>query len=259
MTPVIITGCAGKMGKALMERAKAQNIFLIGATEKKDSPFIGHPIGDVIVSSSLESLLTKKAVVIDFTDPKAGLAHVRSCIQKNTPIVIGTTGFTDTEKKEIEKASKSIPIVLSPNMSVGINLLFKLLSEAAATLNDYDIEIIEAHHRLKKDAPSGTAVGLAEVIAKATKRNYPKDFNFHRQGLVGERSSKEIGMQVIRGGDIVGEHTVMFCGVGERIEFKHVATNRHTFADGALKASQWVANQKPGLYSMQNVLGFNPS
>ncbi|OGQ08764.1 MAG: 4-hydroxy-tetrahydrodipicolinate reductase [Deltaproteobacteria bacterium RIFCSPLOWO2_12_FULL_40_28] len=259
MTPVIITGCAGKMGKALIERAKFQNIFLIGATEKKDSPLIGQNIGDVIVSSSLETLLTKKAVVIDFTDPKASLAHVYSCTEKKIPVVIGTTGFTETAKKEIEKAAKNIPIVFSPNMSVGVNLLFKLLSEAASTLSDYDIEIIEAHHRLKKDAPSGTAIGLAKVIAQATKRNYPKDFNFHRQGLTGERASKEIGMQVIRGGDIVGEHTVMFCGTGERVEFKHVATNRHTFADGALKASQWVANQKPGLYSMQNVLGFNPS
>ncbi|OGN63081.1 MAG: 4-hydroxy-tetrahydrodipicolinate reductase, partial [Chlamydiae bacterium RIFCSPHIGHO2_12_FULL_49_11] len=171
-------------------------------------------------------------------------------------IVIGTTGLSADQETVILSTARKIPIVLSPNMSVGVNTLFKLAADAAKILGaGYDLEILEAHHRQKKDAPSGTAVKIAEILAAATSRRYPQDVNFHRQGMTGERDPREIGMQVIRGGDIVGEHTVFYCGAGERLEIRHVATSRSTFADGALRAAKWIVGQKPGLYTMGDVLG----
>ncbi|MBX7147767.1 4-hydroxy-tetrahydrodipicolinate reductase [bacterium] len=259
-TNVIITGALGRMGQTLVTRATEQSQFytLVGATEYTNHPQIGEALKGVTIENSLELVLskTKNAVVIDFTSPKATLAHLEQIQKHGAKIVIGTTGFEPAEKKKIIDASKKTAIVMASNMSVGVNTLFSLVSMAAKILNQgYDIEVIEAHHKLKKDAPSGTAVSLAEVLAEATKRIYPDNFNFHREGMIGERKQSEIGMQVIRGGDIVGEHTVMFCGMGERLELKHIATSRSTFADGALRAAAWLSSKQSGLYDMRDVLG----
>ncbi len=268
-TSVIITGAAGRMGKTLVARALSmEGLQLAGATEQKDAPSIGQDAGvfvglsetGVLLSDSLDQTLKSAGtgvVIIDFTSPKALESHLSSALARSIPIVIGTTGMDDTQRATITTASKKIPIVLAPNMSIGVNTLFGLTAQAAGILKDsFDMEVFEAHHKLKKDAPSGTAVRLAEILAENTSRSYPDDIVFHREGLVGERTQKEIGMQVLRGGDIVGEHTVFFCGNGERIELTHRATNRQTFADGALRAACWIVGQKPGLYTMQHVLGF---
>lgn len=261
MTKIIITGCSGRMGKELVSLILSSKEYqLVGVTENTGSKIIGQNIGEteITISKNLEEIFKRKikGIIIDFTTPEATLSHLECAMTHQVPIVIGTTGFDEAGKKKIEAASKKIPIVFSPNMSVGVNTLFKLIAEAARILgSDYDLEVFEAHHNLKKDSPSGTAVKIAEILAKATGLNYPKDFNFHREGLVGERKKKEIGMQVLRGGDIVGEHTVFYCGAGERLEIKHVATSRKTFATGALRAARWLDKKKPGLYDMSHVLG----
>lgn len=259
------------MGKTLVNRAMALKKFdLMGATEAPKSPFLEQDIGVVCGLPSLQKKITSsikeivasnkkvKTVVIDFTTPEASLNHLIQACEYHLPLVIGTTGFNDTQQQKIKKASTQIPIVLSPNMSVGVNTLFELAAKAYSILGeDFDIEILEAHHTLKKDAPSGTAVKLAQILANISNRKYPDDFNFGRKGLIGQRPKKEIGMQVIRGGDIVGEHTVFFCGQGERLEIKHIATSRNTFADGALRAALWLASKKAGFYSMRDVLNIN--
>ncbi len=274
MIPIIITGAGGRMGKTLVAAVTTSKEFrLVGATERSDSPLVGKDAGVVAGLDPLEVLISKdlaqvfaqiklslkkiRPVVIDFTHPDATLGHLSQTVSHKTPMVIGTTGFTSAQLKELGRLSSKIPLVVSPNMSIGVNMLFKLVTEAAHVLGqEYDMEIFEAHHRLKKDAPSGTAVRLAEILADKSGRNYPKDFVFHRQGMIGERHSKEIGIQVLRGGDIVGEHTVFFCGNGERLEIKHVATSRQTFADGALRAASWISGKKPGLYDMSHVLQY---
>lgn len=273
MVPIIITGAAGRMGQTLVAQTVLSDKYqLVGVTEFASSSAIGQDAGQIagvqkvnisVVASLTEAIKngTKIAsgvapVVIDFTQIDATLQHVEQVIRSEIPLVIGTTGFSADQRGQIEKAAKKIPIVMAPNMSVGVNTLFKLIGDAAKILGEgFDLEVVEAHHRLKKDAPSGTAVRIGEILAETTGRNYPKDAQFHREGLIGERSSKEIGMQVIRGGDIVGEHTVMYCGAGERLEIKHVATSRKTFADGALRAAAWLVDRKAGLYDMQDVLG----
>lgn len=264
--PVIVVGAMGKMGSTISARAsEISGVRLLARLDRAeaasgDCKAVGNPYG-VGVTGILDGIKAdlgknEKPVLIDFTSPEATLSHLQAAVTNNWAIVIGTTGFSSEQKKIIESAAKKIPIVLSPNMSVGVNTLFRLAAEAARILGEpFDIEVFEAHHRLKKDAPSGTAVKLAEVVAAATGRSYPQDIVFHREGLTGPRTQKEIGMQVIRGGDIVGEHTVYFCGMGERVEIKHVATSRNTFADGALRAAAWLAGQKPGLYDMGDVLG----
>lgn len=271
MTSIIITGCAGRMGKTLVNRAMALKKFdLMGATEAPKSPFLGQDIGVVCglpplqkkIASSIKEVVVSnkkvKTVIIDFTTPKAGLDHLIHACEYHLPLVIGTTGFNEAQQQKIKKASTQIPIVLSPNMSVGVNTLFELVAQACQILGeDFDIEILEAHHSLKKDAPSGTAVKLAQILAEISNRKYPDDFSFGRKGIIGQRPKKEIGMQVIRGGDIVGEHTVFFCGQGERLEIKHTATSRNTFADGALRAAAWLATKKVGLYSMRDVLNIS--
>lgn len=272
-TPVIITGALGRMGRELLNQAYTLPEYgIVGATEHPKSHGLGQDMGTLIgvggltipLSASLEEVFSSKdnlkrrtkPVIIDFTSPPATLNHLSLAVEYQVPMVIGTTGFEESQKAAITKAAKKIPIVMAPNMSVGVNALFQLVGEAARILGKgYDIEILEAHHRLKKDAPSGTAVKLAEILAASTGRTYPTDFNFHRQGQTGERPSNEIGMQVIRGGDIVGEHTVYFIANGERVELTHVATSRSTFAQGALRAAAWLQKQKPGLYDMKGVLG----
>lgn len=265
-TQVIITGSQGRMGQTLMARANELNGFsLVGATEHEASPALGKTIlPEVNITSNLGELITQlknkniKPIIIDFTLPEPTLNHIKIAEKHKTPIVIGTTGFTEEEKKQIQSASKTIPIVLAPNMSVGVNTLFKLIADATKILGEgYDLEVIEAHHRLKKDSPSGTAVRIGEILAESSGRKYPDDANFHREGFIGERTDKEIGMQTIRGGDIVGDHTVMYCGTGERLEIKHIATSRATFADGALRAAKWLEDKSQGLFDMQDVLGIS--
>lgn len=285
MISIIVTGAGGKMGRELLGLlGESKEFCLVGAIEKPGSPLIGLdsativgspsigppkvgpikvglPKKSVVIADSLTKALqgvdveNSRPIVVDFSDPSATSNYLKEAEQKNIPMVIGTTGFKTDQLKNIRNASEKIPLVVSPNMSLGVNTLFRLVGEAASILGKgFNLEILEAHHRFKKDAPSGTAVRIAEILAGATGRKYPDDFNFHREGIIGERPSNEIGIQVMRGGDIVGEHSVFYCGDGERLEIRHVATSRKTFALGALRAASWVKNRKPGFYDMTDVL-----
>lgn len=264
---IFVAGANGRMGKTIisqiMDDATAR---LFGASESTGSPVQGADAGlnagshaaSVTITPDLERALQKfkGGVVIDFSSPETTIANIDRAVKHKTPIVVGTTGFDDKQHAAIKVAAAQIAVVHAPNMSVGMNLVFKLVAVAAQVMkDDYDIEVFEAHHRLKKDAPSGTAQKIAQILCEATGRNFPDNVRYNRQGITGERSRSEIGMQVLRGGDIVGDHTVFFCGEGERIEIKHIATSRSTFAAGAIRAAKWVVHQKPGLYSMQDVLG----
>ena len=265
MIKVIVAGAAGRMGSRLVSLIKdSTSLTLVGAVEQKGHPAIGEDAGEtagcghngVRISEDLTSIVEQGEVLIDFSAPESSLANLRVAADRRRPIVLGTTGFSAQDQTEIRALSRAVPCVLSPNMSVGINLLFKIIAEMARTLGEeYDIEVIEAHHHLKKDAPSGTALKLAEVLAKAVNRDLDQVGVYARKGLVGERKRGEIGIQSIRAGDIVGDHTVMFGGMGERIELTHRAQSRDTFARGALRAARWVIKQPPGLYDMQDVLG----
>jgi 4-hydroxy-tetrahydrodipicolinate reductase len=265
MLNVIICGAAGRMGSTLVRLVhESRELSLSGAIESADNPNIGKDAGEVAgvgtlgipIAVDLEPLLKSQTVVIEFTAPEATVAHARSATRKNAAIVIGTTGLNAKQHEEIKKLARSGRILVSANMSLGVNLLVSLLGRVAGILgDDYDVEIIEAHHRFKKDAPSGTALAMAEPIARALKRDLDRAGVCGRKGIVGERTKQEIGLLSVRAGDIVGEHTVIFGGLGERIEFIHRAQSRETFARGALRAAQWLAKQKKGLYSMQDVLG----
>ncbi len=266
MIPVIVTGASGRMGSQIVRMVRAtEGLALAGATERPGSPNgldagvlaglgpIGVPIRDDL-AATLAS--TGARVVIDFTSHEASAAHAELCAERGVALVAGSTGFTPETKARVAAAARRSAIVLSPNMSVGVNVLFALARQAAATLGDaYDVEIVETHHRKKKDAPSGTAVRLAEVAAHALGRDPAKDFVFERSGMVGERTPREIGVQTLRGGDVVGDHTVFFFGEGERIELTHRATSREQFARGAVRAALWVADRSAGLYDMFDVLG----
>lgn len=260
---ITIIGAAGRMGRELIKAVQEKQFELSGAVDKT---LIGSDSGEVagigknniIITDNLEKIIQQSNITVDFTSPEATINNLKLNLKYQVPVVIGTTGLSDAQKKEVEKIAMSIPIVFSPNMSVGVNLLFKLTELAAQVMQDgFDVEIIEAHHRKKKDSPSGTAVRLAEIVAKELKRDVKKDIVYGREGLVGERTDKEIGVLAIRGGDIVGEHTVMFAGIGERVELIHRMSSRYTLAKGAIKAAQWLVNKKqPGLYTMFDVLGF---
>jgi len=237
---------------------------LTGAIESKTNPKIGTDAGiiagigeiGVKIDDRLEKAIDNADVVINFTSPEATLEHLEIVKKFKKSMVIGTTGFSNEQLSIIQKASKKIPIVLSPNMSIGVNLLFKILKDVAKVLgDDYDIEIVEAHHRMKKDAPSGTAIKMAKVIAEALNRNFDEVAVYARKGIIGERTKKEIGIQTVRAGDIVGEHTVIFGGLGERIEIIHKASSRDTFARGALRAVIWLYGKPAGFYDMGDVLG----
>lgn len=264
MTSIVVCGAAGRMGKRILACAMAEKeIKIVGAVEAASSPFVGKDAGevagegtlDVPILSSLEEALSGADVVIDFTMPEVTLKNIETAAKQKKAMVIGTTGFSETQKKEIAAQARHIPVVLSPNMSVGVNLLFDIVGEVARRLGEeYDIEIVEAHHRFKKDAPSGTARRLAEAIAESTGRNLAKDAVYGRKGDSAVRKPHEIGIHAVRAGDIVGDHTVTFCALGERVEISHRAHSRDTFAKGALRAARFVAKQKPGLYSMQEVL-----
>jgi 4-hydroxy-tetrahydrodipicolinate reductase len=194
--------------------------------------------------------------VVDFTAFEVSARHAEVCAGRGVALVIGSTGFTAEARARVSEAARKVPLVLSPNMSVGVNVLFSLVEQAARVLGDaYDVEIVEMHHKMKKDAPSGTAVRLAEVAAGALGRDPRKDLAYARHGMIGERPPRQIGVQTLRGGDVVGEHTVFFAGQGERLELTHRATSREQFARGALRAAAWVVGRPPGLYDMQDVLG----
>jgi len=265
MIKVIIAGAAGRMGGrlvALMQESAA--LTLVAAVEKKGHVAVGEDAGElagcssslITIEDDLAACIGKGEVIIDFSSPAATLEHMRVAAKHRTAMVIGTTGFSSAEMDELKQLAKQLPCVCSPNMSVGVNLLFKVLAEMTRTLQeDYDIEVIEAHHRLKKDAPSGTALKMAEVLAKAMGKDLGQTAVYSRKGMIGERKRGEIGIQTIRAGDIVGDHTVIFGGMGERIELTHRAQSRDTFVRGALRAARWVVKQPPGLYDMLDVLG----
>jgi 4-hydroxy-tetrahydrodipicolinate reductase len=213
------------------------------------------PVG-VPVVDDLAKALPGVDVVIDFTSHDASARHAEACADRGVALVVGSTGFTPEAKARVAAAARRVPIVLSPNMSVGVNVLFELVRQAAKVLGDaYDVEIVELHHKKKRDAPSGTAVRLGEVAAEALGRDAKDALAFARHGILGERPPWQIGLQTLRGGDVVGEHTVFFCGEGERLELTHRATSRDQFARGAVRAAQWVAGKPPGLHDMADVLG----
>ncbi len=266
MHSVVVAGAAGRMGKRLVDLVNAQvGAKLVGALEYSEHPLLGKDAGevagighlDVPLVGTLKELAGSCAqVMIDFTAPQATLANLEWAVSENVAMVIGTTGMSPDERDLLAEAAQKIPLVFAPNMSVGVNVLFKVVAEVAAILgDDFDVEILEAHHRLKKDAPSGTAVHLGEIVAETLGREYPGDAVFAREGFTGERTQREIGMQTLRAGDIVGEHTVMFGGMGERLEVIHRAHSRDNFAAGAVRAALWLVGREPGLYDMQDVLG----
>jgi 4-hydroxy-tetrahydrodipicolinate reductase len=264
MIKVVVTGIAGRMGTQIARLVRAtEGLALAGAVERP-GPAVGQdagalagigPVG-VLVVDDLAKALPGAGVVVDFTSHEASARHAEACAERGVPIVVGSTGFTPEAKARVAAAARRIPVVLSPNMSVGVNVLFELVRQAAAVLGDaYDVEIVELHHKKKRDAPSGTAVRLGEVAAEALGRD-PKDaLAFSRHGILGERPPWQIGVQTLRGGDAVGEHTVLFCGEGERLELTHRATSRDQFARGAVRAALWIAGRPAGLYDMADVIG----
>ena len=239
---VAVAGAGGKMGRAVIDAVQADKSLALASSFD-----IGDDVAKAIAASD---------VVVDFTRPEGTLANLEHCLKAGKGMVIGTTGFSDSQRKAIADAAKRIPIVLSPNFAVGVNAVFKLAETAAGILgDDYDIEIIEAHHRHKVDAPSGTALQLGQIIAEKMKRSLKKEAKHGREGDVGARPAKEIGFHAIRGGDIVGEHTVVFAGAGERVEVTVRSQSRATYAGGALRAVKFVKGKKNGLYDMADVLG----
>ncbi len=259
----IVVGAAGRMGIRLIHIIKENpSISLIQAIERADHPWIGKDIGEMIglgrINVPLEGRLKDKGgdVIINFSTPQASIESLEFAKDTGMAVVIGTTGFSQDQIEKIKDLSKDVRCVLSPNMSIGVNVMFRLVEEVARILGpEYDIEILEAHHRLKKDSPSGTAMKLGELVAKAIGKDIHQVGVYGRKGMIGERKKDEIGMQVIRAGDIVGEHTVLFGGIGERLEIIHRAHSRDNFARGAIRAALWVINQPNGLYDMQDVLG----
>lgn len=263
MVKVIITGVCGRMGSMILKLALADPDFMVaGVTEAEHHPNVGKCAEAVIVGAgnallvegNLGKVIDKGDVIVDFTEPHASLDNFRLAKKKGKAIVIGTTGFKEKALKEIMGA-RDARVVISPNMSVGMNLMFDVVEKLAAKMkDDYDIEIVEMHHKLKKDAPSGTAMKLKDLVEKAApERKWIETYG--RQGMLGERKKEEIGIMSLRGGDVVGEHTVLYAGIGERLEIAHRAFSRENFARGALVAARWLVDQKPGVYSMKDVLG----
>lgn len=261
---IAVAGASGRMGRMLIEAVRdADDLRLAGALDVPGSPAIGTDAAaylgftsGVAIASDLRAGLKDAQVLIDFTRPEGTLAHLAVCRELGVQAVIGTTGFSDAQKVEIAAIAKDIAIVMAPNMSVGVNVTFKLLEMAAKALSTgYDIEIIEAHHRHKVDAPSGTALKMGEVIADALGRDLKECAVYAREGITGERDPSTIGFSAIRGGDIVGDHTVLFAGTGERIEITHKSASRTTYAQGSLRAARFLATQKTGLFDMFDVLG----
>ncbi|MCF8158158.1 MAG: 4-hydroxy-tetrahydrodipicolinate reductase [Burkholderiaceae bacterium] len=264
MLKVVIAGCSGRMGHALLEGVFADaELALHGALDHADSPQIGRDAGEqfgkksgVLIGHNIDAALKGADVLVDFTRPEPSLVYLAACQKTGVNMVIGTTGFTSEQKMLIANAAKDISVVFAPNMSVGVTLLINLVQAAAKVLNEgYDIEVIEAHHRHKVDAPSGTALRLGEAAASALGRNLEECAIYGREGVTGERDPSTIGFATVRGGDVVGDHTVLFAGIGERVELTHKASSRATFALGALRATKFMQGKKVGLFDMQDVLG----
>lgn len=265
MIRTIVTGAAGRMGMRLVALTQeTPSLTLGGAIEVKGHPALGKDAGEVaqigpkgvLLSDELDSCLHQGDVVIDFTEPASCLATLQQVVSASKAMVIGTTGFSEQQLARLKSLGIKIPCVFSPNMSVGINVLVNLMGKIAKSLGEtYNIEVIEAHHNKKKDAPSGTALRLAEALAEGMNWDLKEVGVYARHGITGERKTKEIGVQTIRAGDIVGDHTILFGGPGERIEITHRAHTRDTFARGALRAAEWVVHKPPGLYTMADVLG----
>ncbi len=267
MTKAIVAGAAGRMGGRIIHMIdQSEDVTLSAAFEHPDHPGLNQDVGQVVglgdtgikVADSLEKVIELGEVLIDFTTPQATLENIRMASSHGLSMVIGTTGIAGDSLKEVTDIAGSIRCVMAPNMSVGVNVMFRVAGEMARILGkDYDMEILETHHRLKKDAPSGTAMRLAQILAEAVNRDLEKVAVYQRKGVIGQRSDEEIGIQTWRAGDIAGEHTVMFGGIGERIELIHRAHNRDNFARGAIRAAAWVVKQPVGLYDMQDVLGLS--
>lgn len=264
-TRIAINGAAGRMGKCLIQAVEqTEGLVLSAAIDRPESTLIGADAGElagvgklgVAITSDVAQAATDSDVFIDFTLPEVTMALIPHCVANDCRLVIGTTGFSAEQKQAIEEAAQQTATVLAPNMSVGVNLSLKLLDIAARVLgDDVDIEVIEAHHRHKVDAPSGTALRMGEVVADALGRDLDKCAIYGREGRTGERDRETIGFATVRAGDIVGDHTVLFAAEGERVEITHKASSRMTFANGAMRASSWLMNQQSGLYDMQDVLG----
>ncbi len=265
MTRVIVAGAGGRMGGRIVQMVHENpDVTLTGAFERSDHPAVGRDAGEIAgvgvlgvpVAGSVGDVGDQGDVLIDFTAPEATLENARAAAGKGWALVIGTTGIAGETLEALREQAAGLRCVMAPNMSVGVNLMFRVAAEMARILgDDYDMEILETHHKFKKDAPSGTAIRLAQLLAEAVGRDLDKAAVYARKGMIGERSRDEIGIQTWRAGDITGEHTVMFGGIGERLELTHRAHNRDNFARGAVRAALWAVNQPAGFYDMQDVLG----
>ena len=261
---IAIAGASGRMGRTLIEAvAQSDDAVLSAALDQPGNPWLGKDAGEFIgvpcgvpVSDNLEAALKQSDCLIDFTRPEGTLQHLEVCRRLGVHLVIGTTGFSAEGKQAIQSAARDIPIVFAPNMAVGVNAVFRLLDVAARILNEgYDVEVIEAHHRHKVDAPSGTALRMGEVVAAALGRDLAECAVYGREGHTGERPATQIGFATVRGGDIVGDHTVLFAGTGERIEITHKSASRMPYASGAIRAARFMRGKTSGLFDMQDVLG----
>ena len=265
MTNIVITGASGRMGRALIEATlEIDGAVLSGAIVRPLSTLVGTDAGELVsqghrgapIHSDLDLFGALRPVVIDFTTIEATLEHLQWCLENEVPCVIGTTGFSEAQEAMIAEAAKAIPVVYAPNFSVGVNVVFDLLDRASRVFGDsVDIEVLEAHHRHKVDAPSGTALAMGRVVANALDRDLSQVAVFGREGQIGARPREQIGFATVRAGDVVGEHTVLFAAEGERVEITHKASSRRTFANGAVRAAIWASEQSAGLYSMRDVLG----
>lgn len=264
-THVVVCGAAGRMGKLLGSLVHEHaDLQLVGAVEAADHPAVGKDAGDVAgigpvgvrVTDDYEKVAAPDNVALDFTVAEAAMDHLRTAAARGAAIAIGTTGLSAEQRAEAEQLAPQTRTIIAPNMSVGVNVLLKVVADVASILQDgFDPEVIEIHHRYKIDAPSGTALALGRTIAEAQGKNFDQDARFSRQGIIGQRTDKEIGMQTLRAGDAVGDHTVMFVGFGERLELIHRSQSRECLARGALRAALWLPSQVPGLYTMKDVLG----
>lgn len=254
MTKIAILGAGGRMGKMLLECSATLDVEVVGITEVSTSPLLGQTWQSLTYTTAWP---TEADVIIDFTFHTCVTENMKQAVANKQAYILGTTGLTDKEQATVNEAAKSIPIVQAPNMSLGVNMLLELVRQAADILDDsYDVEIVEMHHRLKKDAPSGTALGLAEAVAAGRKIKLEEKAIYGREGIIGERPCGEIGIHAVRGGSVVGDHTVIFAADEERVEITHKASSRAAFAKGALRAACWLSNKEPAIYTMRDVLGF---
>lgn len=265
MVKTLVIGAAGRMGRTIVSCIEeTDGIVVTAGTEQLGNPTVGSDIGElagvgrknIAIRDNLDECMASCDVCIDFSTPESTMFTLRSALKHKKAVVVGTTGFSPAQKEEIREITKKIACVLAPNMSIGVNVLFKMIGEAAGILGDaYDVEIVEAHHKFKKDAPSGTAVRISEIVAEALNRDLKEVGVYGRKGMSPGRGTKEIGIHTVRAGDIVGEHRVLFGGMGETLEISHRAQSRETFARGSVAAALWIDTQPPGLYDMQDVLG----